>query len=361
MTTAANAQDVLVVTADEKIARPAQRVVAAAGLSPVLCAPAAAVARWREANAVLVGVDALHLVIKHDPLRRDAVYVVAAEEIPDGAWRDCVALGATDALTFAESEGWLVERLTLGLEETHAGMTIRVIGSTGGCGASVTAAGLALASGEAGAVVLDTDLRSGWIDLLLGLEPDGLGWAELSNLRGRVGGEALTDSIPTRDGISLIAVNRDRPPEELPADAVRSAALAASGLGSLVVIDDHPASGLHATTSQLSDITVLVTTSDLRGGLAARAALAAVRGDPRSDRAGTRPVIVAARTSRGAALPTATFTELIDLADDTFWLREAPTISRRVSRGRVGLLSRERFVRDCAHLLDRCHDLVERR
>ena len=365
MTTAPEQQYVLIVTADDEISRPAQRVVAAAGLTPVTCAAVAALSRWRDAAAVLVGVDALDALLKEDPVRRDAVYVVAAEHIPDAAWRECVALGAIDALSFAESEGWLVDRLTLGFGETNAGLTIRVIGSTGGCGASVTVAGLALASGDEGAVVLDTDLRSGWIDLLLGLEPDGLGWGELSNLRGRVSGDALTASIPTRDGISLISVNRDRPQDALPADAVRSAVLAASGLGSLVVVDDHAASGLRATTAQLSDITVLVTTSDLRGGLAARRALETARGEPVADRARdtrpSHPVIVAARTPRGAALPTATFAELTDLADDTFWLREVPSISRRVSKGQVGLLSRERFVRDCGALLERCHDLAARR
>lgn len=362
MTTATEAQDVLVVTEDDAIARPAQRVVAAAGLNPVRCAPAEAVTRWRDVDAVLLGVDCLDRLLQEDPLRRKDVYVVAADEIPHTAWRSCVALGVEDALTFAESEGWLVDRLTLGTGETRAGLTIRVIGATGGCGASVTAAGLALASGEQGAVVLDTDLCSGWIDLLLGLEPDGLGWGELSNLRGRVGGDALQTSIPSRGGISLIAAARDRPRQDLPAEALRSAVLAASGLGSLVVIDDHVSSGLRTSTAQLADITVLVTSSDLHGGLAARAALDAVRGAATTREARVaRPILVAARTPRGAALPTKTFAELTEPAAGICWLREVPGVIRRVSRGRAGLTARDRFVRDCDVLLERCHALVGQR
>lgn len=362
MTAPTAARDVLVVTADDDIARPAHRVVAAAGLNPITCAVPAAMLGWRDAAAVLVGVDALESLLRQDPVRRDAVYVVADQEIPDAAWRDCVALGAGDALTFAESAGWLVERLTVGFGQTRTGLTVRVLGAIGGCGTSVTAAGLALASGEEGAVLLDTDLRSGWTDLLLGLESDGLGWGELSNLRGRVGGAALTSSVPSRDGVSLIAANRDGPPDELPAEAVRAAALAASSLGSLVVIDEHIASGLGATTVQLSDVTVLVTTSDLRGGLAVRALLESVRGQAASERSredrAAHPMIVAARTRRRAGLPTRTFAELTDLADDVFWLREVPAIDRRVCRGQSGLLPCERFVRDCAALLARCDDLV---
>ncbi|WP_134322151.1 hypothetical protein [Cumulibacter soli] len=373
MTTARELRDVLVVTTDDDITRRSQRVIAAAGMNPVVRAPAGAVSRWRESDAVLVGVDALDGVLREDPPRRDSVYVVATEEIPTGAWRDCVSLGVSDAVTFVESEGWLTERLTLRSTDSDAGLTVRVMGSTGGCGASVTAAGLALAGGDDGAVLLDTNLRSGWDDLLLGLDPDGLGWAELSNLRGRVSGQALTSSIPSRDGISLIAANREHPQRELPADALRSAVLAASGLGSLVIVDEHIASGLIDTAAQLSDVTVLVTVSDVRGGLATRAALEALRGEPAGGasersvpergipgRSGA-PIVVAARTVRGAALPDATFAELTDLADDVFWLRESSGIDRRVAKGRAGLVGSERFVMDCAALLQRCRDLVSAR
>lgn len=326
------------------------------------CSPAAAAGQWRSAVAVLVGVDALPDLVRLDPIRREAVYAVAAEEIPHAAWRDCVHLGVQDALSIADSEGWLVDRLALGSDDARLGSVLRIVGATGGCGASVAAAGIALASGDSGAVILDTDLRSGWIDLLLGLEPDGLGWSELSGLRGRVGGEALTASIPNRDGISLIAASRDRPQPSIPADAVRSAVLAASGLGALVLIDDHAGDAADSTDGQLSDLTILVTTSDLRGGLAARAALDALRGGASGDRnhqpRSTQPIVVAARTPRGAALSTELFAELTDGADDVVWLREVPGIDRRVTRGRPGLWARDRFVRDCGDLLSSCETLV---
>lgn len=343
---------VLLLSADPELLQRGRRIIAAAGNRPVVADAAECASNWADADAVLVGIDQLAMLVKIDPHRREGVYVVASEQVPDKAWRDCVALGATDAVVLEESEAWLVDRLSLSRSGAPSGLVVRVRGATGGCGTSTTAAGLALAAhGEPPSLLVDTDLRGGWLDLALGIDADGLGWSELGTLRGRVAGEALAASIPSRDGVALIASDRDRAVPELSADALRATVLAAAGLGATVVIDDAGRDELDEVLGALSDVTVLVTVSDLRGGLAARRVL-----EPRSPNAARDgrergPMVVAARTPRGSALPTAVFRELTAEADDCYWLRELPRAARRVAAGRPALRADDRFVRDCAGLL----------
>ena len=343
--------EVLLITADPAILQRAQRVIAAARRTVLACPAADAVAGWADADAVLIGVDALDEVAKVDPHRRDRVFVIAVDRVPDAAWRLCVAIGACDALALDESEGWLVDRLALGPVDPATGHTVCIRGAVGGAGASVLTAGLAIAAIDEPIVVLDTDLRSSWIDLLLGVPVQGVGWSELAGLRGRVSGDALVDTVPRRDGIALVTADRDRPAPDLGAQALRSGVLAAASLGGTVLIDDCRDAVLSPAARQLSDVLLIVTTSDLRGGMAARRALDDLVDDDR--RAGTGgPVIVVARTPRRGALPTGTFGEFIDRADDCFWIRELTQVSQRVASGQPGLRPRERFVADCAQLLD---------
>lgn len=351
MTTEPLERTVLLVTADRALQQRGRRVIAAARHRIIECQPSRVAQHWGRADSVLVGIDALEELSRVDPRRRESVYVIAGDHVPDAAWRDCVGIGATDAVVLDEAEGWLVERLSLGHGGSAAGRIICVRGAAGGIGASYVAAGLALAAPECRPVVLvDTDLRSGWLDLLLGIEHDGLGWGELAGLRGRVGGEALTASVPSREGISLVAADRDTAVPSIGPDALRSTVLAGAALGGLVVIDDARADQLSHTAHQLCDQLVLVASTDLRGGLAARRAIDQIRSEDAGPHSSA--VVVAARTPRRGALATRTFRELVDQADHCFWLREAPTVDRRVGRGLPGLVPGDRFVRDCADLLD---------
>lgn len=359
MTTEPLERTVLLVTADRALQQRGRRIVAAARHRIIECPPSRAAQHWSRADTVLVGIDALGELSRIDPRRRDGVYVIAGDHMPESAWRECVSIGATDAVVLDEAEGWLVERLSLGHGGPASGRIICVRGAAGGIGASFVAAGLALAAPEDRPVVLvDTDLRSGWLDLLLGIEHDGLGWGELAGLRGRVGGEALAESVPSRGGISLVTADRDAAVPSVGPDALRSTVLAGAALGGVVVIDDGRLDQLSRTAHQLCDQLVLVTSSDLRGGLAARRAI----DQARSEDAGphSSAILVAARTPRRGALATRTFRELVDQADHCFWLREAPAVDRRVGRGLPGLVPADRFVRDCADLLDWAPGRAER-
>lgn len=350
MTTTETDRRVLLVTADRSLTQRGERIIAAARRTVVSCGSSTAAAHWASAEAVLVGVDQLEAMTKVDPPRRPNVFAIASSAVPDRAWRDCVALGVTDALVLDESEGWLVDRLTLSTADDASGFVVRVRGAAGGVGASTLAAGLALAAPEGPVVLVDTERGSGWLDLLLGIEMDGLGWAELTGLRGRVGGDALTASVPTRDGISLVMADRDGDPVDVGPEALRTAVLAGAGLGGLVVIDDVGGE-LSATAGRLADATVVVTSSDLRGGLAARRELEELTV---ANRPGEKPgpIVVAARTRRRSALPTTAFRELVDLADGCFWISEIRSAGRRIGRGLPGLRERDRFVRDCRGLLE---------
>ncbi|WP_153506530.1 septum site-determining protein Ssd [Cumulibacter manganitolerans] len=347
-------QSVLLITGDRALAQRAERIAAAARHRVVRADPRVASGAWASADVVLIGADRLGEVVDVDPPRRDEVYVIAGSTVPDSAWRDCVSIGATDAVALDESEGWLVERLSLRRAVRASGRVVAVRGAAGGVGTSVVAAGLALAVAGAPAVLIDTDPAGGWLDLILGIDLDGLGWAELAGLRGRVDGAALAASVPGRDGLSLLTADRDAPPVTLRSDALRAAVLAGSGLGGTVVVDDRQAVDLAPTVTRLADVLVVVTTSDLRGGLAGRRAVDLAL-DGRASGVGSAPaVLVAARTPRRGALETATFTELVEGADDVLWVRELAALDRRVGRGRPGLRPRDKLVADCRRLLELC-------
>lgn len=351
MTSELPERTVLLVTTDRALMQRGRRIVAAARHRLIECPPAQATDHWASADAVLVGSDALDALTRIDPRRRDGVYVIAGDQVPDSAWRGCVAIGATDAVALDDAEGWLVERLSLSHGGPASGRVVCVRGAGGGVGASSVAAGLALAASENRPVVLiDTDLHGGWLDLLLGIDHDGLGWGELAGLRGRVGGDALAASVPGRDGISLVSADRDAAVPRLGPDALRTTVLAGAALGGLVIVDDARRGQLSRTAHQLCDQLILVTTSDLRGGLAARRAIDQARVEQEGPHGST--VLLAARTPRRGALPTSVFRELTDLAEHCFWLRETSTVDRRVGRGLPGLALGDRFVRDCADLLD---------
>ncbi|WP_106850510.1 septum site-determining protein Ssd [Blastococcus sp. Marseille-P5729] len=351
MTTDPLERTVLLVTTDRALLQRGRRIAAAARHRLIECPPARALPQWARADAVLVGIDALGELTRLDPRRRDGVYVIAGDQVPDGAWRDCVAVGAADAVVLDEAEGWLVERLSLGHGPPASGRIICVRGAAGGVGASCLTAGLALAApDDRPVVVVETDVHAGWLDLLLGIDQDGLGWGELTGLRGRVGGEALAASVPGCDGISLVTADRDAPAPVIGPDALRSTVLAGAALGGLVLIDDGGHGPLSRTAHQLCDQLILVTTSDLRGGLAVRRAVDLARAEDDGSRGAA--LLVAARTRGRGALPTRAFHELVGPVDHCFWLREAAAVDRRVGRGLPGLVPGDRFVRDCADLLE---------
>jgi secretion/DNA translocation related CpaE-like protein len=205
-----------VVSADEHLLDDMLRVLAAAGTEPEVATGGSALRRaHREAALVLVGADVLEAAVVRALPRRPGVVVVATAELSPAEWATAVELGAERVALVPDDEGWLVSRAAAAVRSpVERGWLVAVGGSCGGAGASTLAAALALAAGRSGAeaLLVDADPWGGGLDLVLGAErAEGMRWPELSELRGRVAGDALMAALPEVGGVCLLATSRSTP------------------------------------------------------------------------------------------------------------------------------------------------------
>ena len=157
---------------------------------------------WGAAPAVLVGADQAAALAALGPPRRGQVHVLslgsaARRAVPRRGRRR----GAASVLELPAADDWLVELLTDVGDGGGAvgGDRSRVVGGSGGVGASVLAAALALTAGRAGpAHARSTSTRSGPGSARAGRRrrAAGVTWAELAESRGRLGARALRDALP---------------------------------------------------------------------------------------------------------------------------------------------------------------------
>ena len=129
----------LVVTGDDLLLDEVLRLAAAAGCTPEVAADASAALRgWVGAPAVLVGSDLAAEVARAVPPRRPGVHVVTAADPPDpGLFPSALALGAESVVALDAAGDWLVEVLTDLVDPgTARGLTVGVIGGSGGAGAT---------------------------------------------------------------------------------------------------------------------------------------------------------------------------------------------------------------------------------
>jgi secretion/DNA translocation related CpaE-like protein len=231
----------LFVTADDHLLDELLRLAAAAGTTPEVAADAGAALRaWLKAPLVLVGEDLAADVARLSPTRRDAVFVVLTAPVPDRVFQVALALGAESVAELPRSEGWLVERLTDVVDSGPArGLTIGVVGGSGGAGATTFACALGQTAGRAGpAVVVDTDPRGPGVDRVLGLDVvDGVRWDALGHTTGRLSARALRESLPRRDDVAALTWYAGPHPRPLQAFAVREALSAARRGHDTVVVD----------------------------------------------------------------------------------------------------------------------------
>ena len=191
---------------------------------------------------VLVGADCAAALAASSPPRRPRVHVLGRAPVPDGAlprrpraWvrRPWPALPA--------SETWLVELLTdVGDGGAAPGVTIGVIGGSGGAGATVFAAALAQLAAEVGPTLLvDADPIGAGIDRVLGLESrDGIRWDSMLQTTGRLSSRSLREALPRTGQLSVLTWPTDRP-ASLQAFAMREV-LSAGRRGFDVVVVDLP-------------------------------------------------------------------------------------------------------------------------
>lgn len=330
---------VLLVSTRTETVEAVRRVVAATTREVEVVAAVEISRRWRRAALVLIGVDALAEVMCAEPLRRPRVYVVATAPVAEPVWREAVAVGAEDVVVLPAADDWLVEQLRSTDDLGTGAPVVGVVGGRGGCGASFLAAALACCSARGGgrgrrpsAVtgLVDLDRLGGGIDLLLGPGDDpGLRWPDLAGVRGRVPWDSLAESLPSRDGVTVVTFDRTVAARDPESSAVR-AVVSAARLGCGLVLVDLPRSEAAVAARVLGqlDRVVVVTTADVRGALGARSVVREVR-DSLDD------VLLAVRRPARGGLPTAVLEEVAGIAT-SIDLPELTGADRRIGRGRPG-------------------------
>ncbi len=111
-------------------------------------------------------------------------------------------------------------------------------GASGGLGASVLTAALALRAVAAGrtACVVDLDPLGGGLDIVMGLEQtDGTRWSDLAALEGEADGESVLRTLPGADGVRVLS--HDRHGTGVPPSVVQALVNALVMVCDLVVLD----------------------------------------------------------------------------------------------------------------------------
>jgi secretion/DNA translocation related CpaE-like protein len=144
---------------------------------------------------------------------------------------------------------------------------IGVVGGSGGVGASVLTAAIAVRAVQAGrrSACLDGDRLGGGLDVTLGIEQEqGVRWPDLAGARGRIDGPELLSRLPSVDGVSVLSFDRARD-VQLGADTVVEVFQALSVAVDLVVVDlPRPDHEVFAALAPAVDAMVLLAGSGIR-------------------------------------------------------------------------------------------------
>ncbi len=289
----------LLITTDAVLLDEVQRLAAAAGVTPEVCtSDHHALTRWADAPLVLVGADVAADLAALRPARRDATHLLVHGSMGDDIFSVALALGAESVAELPRSESWLVEVLTdAGDRAPRRGLTIGVVGGSGGAGATTFAcalgqvgagqmsasqvgagqvAGGQVAGGQGGngvrgkartsALVIDLDPLGPGLDRVLGVElQDGIRWDALLETTGRLSARSLHDAVPRREGLGILTWSPG-PAGTLQAFAVREALSAAQRGHDLVVVDlPRTVDALFSEVVARCDLLVVVTRPTVAG------------------------------------------------------------------------------------------------
>ncbi|ROR89322.1 septum site-determining protein Ssd [Nocardioides aurantiacus] len=232
----------LLLSADPLLVSDVQRLAAAAGVVPLVVHDSVQALRaWSAASVVLVGADCAAGIADCRPPRRPRVHLLGRAPVGDGQFRHALALGAETVSELPASETWLVEMLTdVGDGGGVPGVTVGVVGGSGGAGATVLAAAVARAAAEIGPTLLvDADPLGAGLDRVLGLDgADGIRWDALHRTTGRLSTRSLREALPRSGDLSVLTWPPDRG-GRLQAFAVREV-LSAGRRGFATVVVDLP-------------------------------------------------------------------------------------------------------------------------
>lgn len=267
---------VLLVTTDDFLISSVRRLCALAGAVCEVDRDSNRVrAVWRDASAVLVGIDVAPALAAAGLPRHERLLVLAGAEIDAAGWRAALSLGATAVLRLPDEEAALVEEVRA--PAAVAGQSARVIAVVGGCGgagASTFAAALALtAARREAAVLIDGDPLGGGLDVLLGAESvPGLRWNELAATRGRLDPAAFASAICEVAGMGLVSWGRSPSGVSLATPAMEAVVDAARRAFAVVVLDvARAAGGASDVLLDSAEESVLVVRADVRAVSAAAA------------------------------------------------------------------------------------------
>ncbi|MFB6711388.1 MULTISPECIES: septum site-determining protein Ssd [unclassified Streptomyces] len=263
----------LIVTEDVELLDDLLRLCAAAGAEPeVHHSLPERRGGWEQAPIVLVGDDAAQRC--RGAVRRRGVMLVGRDQDVPDVWRRAVEIGAEYVLRLPDSEGWLVDQIANAAEGVgRPALTVGVIGGRGGSGASTLACALAVTAARAGrrTMLIDGDPLGGGIDVLLGGErAEGMRWPDFAHSKGRVGGRALEESLPSLHGLRVLSWGRDDW-VVIPPRAMQAVLAAGRRLGGVVVVDlpRRVDESVAEALSQL-DLGLLVVPGELRAVAAAK-------------------------------------------------------------------------------------------
>jgi secretion/DNA translocation related CpaE-like protein len=262
----------LILTEDPLLLDDLLRLCAAAGATPeVHPGPPGRRSVWEAAPLVLIGDDAARRV--RGAPRRPGVVLVGRDQDDPQVWRRAVEIGADHVLVLPDGEQWLTDRIADVVEGVgRPALTVGVIGGRGGAGASTLACALAVTSARGGVrtLLVDADPLGGGLDVLLGGEAaEGLRWPAFASSRGRLGGGALEESLPSLHSLRVLSWDRGDC-VTVPPDAVRAVLAAARRGGGAVVVDlpRRVDEGVAEILAQL-DLGVLVVPAEIRAVAAA--------------------------------------------------------------------------------------------
>lgn len=198
----------LLITRDPSLRDEVGRLAAAAGVTPEVAGdPGAALRSWTSATVVLVGADLAADLVDVAPPRRSGVHVIGWGRLPDEVFRAAIGLGVEQVAELPRSDAWALELLAdAGEQQDRRGVTVGVVGGSGGAGATTFACALATVAAREGEVCLiDTDPLGPGVDRVLGMDAlDGVRWDALEQTSGRMGARSLSEALPRREGLGVL-------------------------------------------------------------------------------------------------------------------------------------------------------------
>ena len=234
--------------------------------------------RWSSADIVVVADDQNTGRLSDALPSRPGVVVASADVTRSSPWRLAVSLGAARVIDVVSEQSAFVELLAS--RSAVRAKILAVTSGSGGAGASITAAALAVTAAIQGlqTVLLDVDPQSPGADLLLGLdESPGLRWGDLNPTAGPPPGERFFASLPRSGGCAVLT--RDRTPQAPPeVPLVQSTISSLSSAVDLIVIDF--ARGHRSLCDELlpaCDVVFVVVTCDVRGATSASVLIESIR------------------------------------------------------------------------------------